>query len=279
MEENKFRVIFNQAIAKGINRIEVFAPQIAKKALAGQFVMLRVDEKGERIPLTVADKSQEEGSITIIFQQVGLTTKKLSRLKEGDSISDLAGPLGRPTEIKKYGPIVLVGGGVGIAEMYPVAKAFKGAGNRIISILGARSKELLILEEELKAISDEIYITTDDGSYGRKGLVTDILKEIIEKEKIDLVYAIGPVVMMKAVSELTRPYKIHTIVSLNSIMVDGTGMCGSCRVNVNEKSRFACVDGPEFDGHLVDFDELSKRLKLFVDLEKAADNLRKMTND
>ncbi len=271
MEDN-FKIISTQTIAKDIKRIEVFAPYIARKALAGQFVMLRVDEKGERIPLTIADKSKDDGKITIIFQQVGLTTKKLARLKEGDSISDLAGPLGRPTEIKKYGTVVLVGGGVGIAEMYPVAKAFKGADNRIISILGARSKELLILEEELKTVSDEIYITTDDGSYGRKGLVTDILKEMIEKEKIDLVYAIGPVIMMKAVSELTRPYKIHTIVSLNSIMVDGTGMCGSCRVNVNEKSRFACVDGPEFNGHLVDFDELSKRLKLFVDLEKAAYN-------
>ncbi|MBM3254134.1 MAG: sulfide/dihydroorotate dehydrogenase-like FAD/NAD-binding protein [Candidatus Omnitrophica bacterium] len=274
MEENLFKVISNQAIARGVNKIEVFAPQIARKALTGQFVMLRVDEKGERIPLTVADKSKEEGNITIIFQQVGLTTKKLAQLKKGDNISDLAGPLGRPTEIKKYGTIVLVGGGVGIAEMYPVARAFREADNKIISILGARSKDLLILENELKVISKEMYITTDDGSYGRKGLVTDVLKEIIEKEKPSLVYAIGPIIMMKAVSELTRPYKIHTIVSLNSIMVDGTGMCGSCRVRVDEKTKFACVDGPEFDGHLVDFDELSKRLKLFIDLERISNEKR-----
>lgn len=272
MEESLFKIISNQTIAKGINRIEVFTPHIAKKALAGQFVMLRVDEKGERIPLTIADSSVSKGVITIIFQIVGLTTKKLARLKEGGIVLDLAGPLGRPTEIKKYGTIVLVGGGVGVAEMYPVAKAFKGVNNKVISVLGARSKDLLILEDEIKTISDEIYITTDDGSYGEKGLVTDILKDIVEKEKINLIYAIGPIIMMKAVSELTRPYKIHTIVSLNPIMVDGTGMCGSCRVKVDEKSKFACVDGPEFDGHLVDFDELSKRLRLFVDLEKLAND-------
>jgi ferredoxin--NADP+ reductase len=272
MEDTLFRTISNQTIARGINKMEILAPHIAKKVLAGQFVMLRVDEKGERIPLTIADSSTRKGTITIIFQIVGLTTKKLGGIKEGNAILDLAGPLGRATEIKKYGTIILVGGGVGIAEMYPVAKAFKGAGNRIISILGVRTKELLILENELRKVSDEICITTDDGSYGKRGLVTEVLGQIIKKEKVDLVYAIGPVIMMKAVSELTRPYKIHTIVSLNSIMVDGTGMCGSCRVKVDEKSKFACVDGPEFDGHLVDFDELSKRLKLFIDLEKVANS-------
>lgn len=270
MSGNKFEILSTESIAKDIKKIVIFAPHIAKKTLAGQFLMLRVDEKGERIPLTISDRSIEKGTITIIFQIVGLTTKKLGFLKEGDFIEDMAGPLGRATEIKKIGTVVLVGGGVGIAEMYPEAKAFKEAGNNVISVLGARSKELLILEREIKEIASEVYITTDDGSYVRKGLVIDVLKEIIGKEKVDLVYAIGPVPMMKAVSELTRSYKIHTVVSLNSIMVDGTGMCGSCRVKVGEGSKFACVDGPEFDGHLVDFDELSKRLKLFVDSEKIA---------
>ena len=273
MEYRKFKIISSETIAENVKKMVVVAPNVASKAKAGQFIMVRVDEQGERIPLTVAESFPgEEGKITIIFQVVGLTTQKLATLKEGDSLLDLVGPLGTPTEVKKIGNVAVVGGGVGIAEMYPVVKAFKAEGNKVFSILGARSKELLILENELKEISDDIFVTTDDGSYSKKGFVTNSLEELLKKEKIDLVYAIGPIPMMKAVANLTRFYKLHTVVSLNSIMVDGTGMCGSCRVSVNEESKFACVHGPEFDAHQVDFDELSKRLKLFVDQEEVSKN-------
>ncbi len=271
-----FKIISKQELAPQIKKIEVEAAAISQKSLPGQFVILIVDEFGERIPLTIARANKENKTITLIFQEVGISTKKLGKLNIGDSIKELAGPLGHPAEIypvggKKFGTVVCIGGGVGIAECYPVAKALKEAGNKIISILGARSKDLLILENELQQVSDKIFIATDDGSYGQKGLVTDILKQLIgAKEKIDLVYTIGPVMMMKAVCLLTCPYKIKTTVCLNSIMVDGTGMCGSCRITSGSTSKFACVDGPDFDGQTINWDELKNRLNLFKEKERQA---------
>lgn len=269
-----FRIISKQELAKDIAKIIVEAPQIAKKAKAGQFVVVIIDEEGERIPLTLAGWDKEKGIISLILQKVGFSTKKLGALNTGDSIAHILGPLGHPTDVRNIGEVYCIGGGVGIAEVYPVSKAFKQAGNRAIGIIGARTKELLILEKEMQDICDELFITTDDGSYSRKGLVTDVLKElfmVIEKSTHtkypDLVYAIGPVVMMKAVSQITQDYKIKTIVSLNPIMVDATGMCGSCRCTVGGKTVFGCVDGPDFDGHKVDFDELQARLDLFKDQE------------
>ena len=266
-------------LAKDITRIILEAPQIAKKAKAGQFVVVIIDEKSERVPLTLADWDKDKGTITLIFQKVGFTTKKLGSLNNGDYIQHILGPLGHPTEVKKVGTVVCIGGGVGIAEVYPVSRAFKEAGNRVLGIIGARSKELLILEDKMQEICAELFITTDDGSYGRKGLVIDVLKELLEVvEKSthtkypDLVYCIGPVRMMKAISELTAAYKIKTIASLNPIMVDATGMCGSCRCTVGGKTVFGCVDGPDFDGHSIDFEELQARLNLFKDQENELKN-------
>ncbi len=267
------KILFKQELAPNIKKIVLEAPLVAKKVLAGEFVVLIVDEKGERVPLTVVDSNKEKGTITLIFQEVGKTTYKLGELKAGKVILNLLGPLGRATEIKKLGTVVTVGGGVGIAEVYPVTRAFKEAGNSIISIIGARTKDLLILEKELREMCDELFITTDDGTYGRRGFVSDVLKEIIGsgiEKKADLVYAVGPVPMMRKVSQLTRPYGIKTLVSLNPVMVDATGMCGSCRVSVGGETKFGCVDGPEFDGHLVDFAQLQKRLNLFSEQEKRA---------
>jgi ferredoxin--NADP+ reductase len=273
------RIIDKQELAKDITKIVVEAPIIAQKARAGQFVVVVIDEKGERIPLTLADWDKEKGNIGLIFQEVGFTTKKLGRLNLGDFIEHILGPLGHATEIENIGTVICIGGGVGIAEVYPVSRAFKQADNRVIGIIGSRSKDLLILEKEMKDICDELFVTTDDGSYGRKGLVTDILKELfvaIEKSTHtkypNLVYCIGPVPMMKAVSELTKDYNIKTIVSLNPVMVDATGMCGSCRCTVAGKTVFGCVDGPDFDGHQVDFDELKKRLDLFKEQENRLKN-------
>lgn len=248
------------------------APLIARKAKAGQFIILRIDEQGERIPLTIADYNREEGTITIIFLEVGKSTKQLGRLNVGDSIVNLAGPLGMPSEVKKYGTVVLIGGGVGIAPLYPIVREMKAAGNYVVSILGARNKDLIILEEEISEYSNEFYITTDDGSKGTKGFVSNLLEEVIQKKnkKIDLVMAIGPIIMMKVVSDLTKKYNIKTLVSLNPIMVDGTGMCGGCRVSVGGKTKFACVDGPEFDGHLVDYQNLTLRNQRFIGHEKDA---------
>lgn len=269
-----FRIIHKEELASDITRIIVEAPEIAKKALAGEFVVVVIDEKGERIPLTLADWDKDKGTISLIFQKVGFTTRKLATLGITD-IQHILGPLGHPTQTKNIGTVVCIGGGVGIAEVYPVSRAFKQAGNRVIGIIGARSQDLVILEKEIRAVCDELFITTDDGSYGRKGFVTDILKElfsVIEKSTHtkypDSVYAIGPVPMMKAVSRLTKEYGIKTIVSLNPIMVDATGMCGSCRLTVDGKTVFGCVDGPDFDGHLVNFEELQKRLELFQDQER-----------
>ena len=268
------KIINKEQLAKDIIKIIVEAPQIAKKTKAGQFVVVIPDEHGERIPLTLADWDKDKGIVSLIFQKVGFSTNRLGALNIGDSIAHILGPLGHPTEAENVGTVICIGGGVGIAEVYPVARVFKEAGNRIIGIVGTRSKNLLILEEQMRKVCDELFITTDDGSYSRKGLVTDVLKElfeVIEKSTHtkfpDLVYCIGPLPMMKAVSDLTKGYQIKTIVSLNPVMVDATGMCGSCRCTVGAKTVFGCVDGPDFDGHLVDFDELGKRLNLFKDQE------------
>lgn len=263
-----------------ITKIEVFAPDVAKKVNPGQFVVLMVKEEGERIPLTIVDKDLNKGSITLIIQEVGMTTKFLGRLNKGDSLYALLGPLGQSGEVKNFGHVILIGGGVGIAEIYPVARALKQAGNKIITILGTRTKSLLILKDELQKTSDELLIATDDGSYGKKGFTTDILKEILTTNPSpmshNLIYAVGPIPMMKKVSEITRAYKIRTIVSLNALMVDATGMCGCCRVTVGSEVKFTCVDGPEFDGHLVDWEEFEKRSRMYIDKEKYICSLYKL---
>ena len=269
-----YEIIKKQELSPGVKLFDVLAPRIAKKALPGQFIILRVNEDGERIPLTIADFNREKGTITIIFQEVGVSTKLLGSLNEGESVLDFVGPLGTATHIEKMGTIVCIGGGIGVAPVYPIARGFKELGNKVISIIGARSKDILILEEEMTDVSDELYITTDDGSKGQKGFVTDKLKELIDAgEEIALVMAIGPVVMMRSVAETTRPYGIKTLVSLNPIMVDGTGMCGGCRVKVGNESKFACVDGPEFDAHQVDFKGLMSRQRIYVDQEKERDHV------
>ena len=266
-----FRILSKERLAENVVSILVEAPLIARKAKPGQFVILRVDEEGERIPLTVVSVDEPGKAIRLIFQEVGKTTMKLGRLRPGEYISDLVGPLGKPTEAGNYGHVVIIGGGVGVAEAYPVAKAMKTAGNKVTAIIGARSKDLLILEDEMRRICDSLHVCTDDGSKGRKGFVTDVLKELLEEvTPIDLVYAIGPAIMMKIVADITRPYGVRTMVSLNPIMVDGTGMCGACRVTVGGETRFACVDGPEFDAHMVDFQELMARQRMYLDKERIA---------
>jgi ferredoxin--NADP+ reductase len=263
------KILKKEILAPNIKKFVVLVPEVAKKALPGQFVILRVCEEGERIPLTIADFDRQEGTITIVFQEVGKTTFHLGMLNEGDEILDFVGPLGKPSAIEKFGTVCCIGGGVGTPEIYPVARALKEVGNYIISIIGARSKNLVIMEKEMKAVSNELYVTTDDGSYGMKGLVTDALKKLLqENKKIDRVIAVGPVIMMKAVSELTKDYNIKTIVSLNAMMLDGTGMCGICRVEIGGETKFACVDGPEFDGHLVNYDLLMARLRTYLEEEK-----------
>lgn len=265
-----FTVVSKQLLAPDIWKFAVLAPQIALKRKPGNFIILRPHENSERIPLTLVDSQPASGTIDIIFQVVGATTAELAGLEVGAAIADVVGPLGQPTHVEKYGTVVMVGGGVGIAPLFPIARAFQAAGNRVISIIGAKSKNLLILEKELAAISERLLMTTDDGSYGRPGLVTEVLQELLGQEpKVDLVMAIGPIVMMKAVSELTRKYKIKTVVSLNPLMIDGTGMCGGCRCTIDGKTKFACVDGPEFDGHLVDFDQLRRRLGMYREEEQA----------
>ncbi len=265
--------IINDVAGVKITQLDIFSPDIAAKACAGQFVMLMATEKGERIPLTLVHTDKIKGIVSLIFQEAGFTTKSLGRLNPGDSLYSLVGPLGHPTEVKKYGKIILVGGGVGIAEILPVARALKQTGNQITTILGSRNKDLLILEAELKSASDEIYIMTDDGSYGRKGFTTDILKELLSKDKYDLIYAVGPIPMMKRVAAVSRQYQIKTLVSLNALMVDATGMCGCCRVTVAGEVKFSCVDGPDFDGQGVDWEELEKRNKVYSIQEKHICNL------
>lgn len=256
-----------------IVKLDIFSLDIARCVKPGQFVVVMVSERGERIPLTVVTKDEKKGTITLIFQEVGLSTMLLGRVNEGDYLYAIAGPLGHPTEIKNYGKIILVGGGLGIAEIYPVAEAFKAAGNHLSIILGARMHNLLILEDELKAVSSELYPVTDNGSYGRTGVVTDVLKELLVGEKTDLVYAVGPVPMMKKISSMTADFEVKTVVSLNSLMVDASGMCGCCRVTVGGEVKFSCVDGPEFDGNLIDWDEVEKRSKIYEKAEKHICNL------
>ncbi|MDD5281354.1 MAG: sulfide/dihydroorotate dehydrogenase-like FAD/NAD-binding protein [Candidatus Omnitrophica bacterium] len=256
-----------------IIKLSLIAPEISQKAKPGQFVVVMVDERGERVPLTIVDVDINAGSITLIFQEAGLTTRLLGALNAGDSLYALVGPLGHPTEIKKFGKVILAGGGVGIAEILPVARALKDAGNHITAILGSRNKDLLILEAELKGASDQIYIMTDDGSYGRKGFTTDMLKELLDKDKYDLIYSVGPIPMMKRVAAVSREYNTKTLVSLNALMVDATGMCGCCRVSVFGQVKFSCVDGPDFDGHGVDWEELEKRNKVYSVQEKHICNL------
>ncbi len=254
-----FKIIDKKALNEIVTSITIEAPFIAKKVKAGQFVIIRIDEKGERIPLTVSDFSAENGTITLVVQAVGKTTQRLASLSVGDSILDCVGPLGMPTEFGNPNKAIVIGGGVGCAIAYPQAKTLYNMDVDTTVIAGFRNKDIVILENEMKKVSNSLYVTTDDGSYGEKGFVTDVLKRLLEKDSYDLVIAIGPIPMMKFVSSVTKEYGVKTIVSLNPIMIDGTGMCGGCRVNVGGEIKFACVDGPDFDGHLVDFDSLSRR--------------------
>ncbi len=262
------RIISKEHFSEQVFKLVIEAPLIAKSRKAGHFVIVRVGEKGERMPLTIAEADPVKGTITLVVQEVGLSSTRLCELKEGDYITDVVGPLGKATHIENFGTVVCAGGGVGVAPMLPIVQALKAAGNRVITVLAGRSKELIILEKEMRESSDEVVIMTDDGSYGRKGLVTEGIEDIIKREKVDKCFAIGPAIMMKFVCLLTKKYEIPTDVSLNTIMVDGTGMCGACRITVGGKTRFVCVDGPEFDGHQVDFDEMLKRMGAFKDIER-----------
>lgn len=258
-------------IAPGVTRSVIEAPRIARRRKPGQFVILRIYEEGERIPLTIADADPEAGTITVISQRVGKSSAMLEEMSVSDQVLDVVGPLGHPTDISNVGTVVCIGGGIGVAPIYPIAQGFKAAGNTVISIIGAREKDLLILEDEMAAVSDELKIITDDGSSGRKGFVTDVLSELIaDGLHIDQAVAVGPIPMMAAVTRVTKEHGIPTIVSLNALMVDGTGMCGACRVTVGGETRFTCVDGPEFDGHQVDFEELMHRLNMFRTMDQAA---------
>jgi ferredoxin/flavodoxin---NADP+ reductase len=264
-------IVGRKQLAPDVVQTEVEAPLVARKRKAGQFVMVRINEEGERIPLTIADSDPVRGTITLVVQAVGKSTKQLNQLQPGDTLADVVGPLGKPTHIEPNANVVCIGGGIGAAVVYPILKAYKDSSSHVTSIIGARTKDLLILENEIRARSEQTIITTDDGSYGMHGFVTDALKKLMNNGKpIDLVIAIGPVPMMRAVCRVTQEAKIKTIVSLNPIMVDGTGMCGGCRVMVGGKMQFVCVDGPEFEGHAVDFDELTARLKSYVEFEKEA---------
>ena len=266
-----YEILEKKVLSDTVKLMKIKAPLVAKKAKAGQFIILRIDEEGERIPLTIADYDREKGTITVIFMEVGKTTKQLGTMKVGEFLLNFAGPLGVASEIENYGTVVCIGGGVGIAPLYPIVRELKKAGNYVISILGARNEKLLMLESEIEDFSDELHICTDDGSKGIKGFVSTVLQGIIDKgTEVNIVWAIGPVIMMKVVADLTKKYDIKTMVSLNPIMVDGTGMCGGCRVSVGDEIKFACVDGPEFDGHKVDFENLMLRNRRFVKEEDHA---------
>jgi ferredoxin--NADP+ reductase len=267
-----FKIVSKREMAeRTVCEFDIVAPDIARKAKPGQFVVIRANETGERIPLTMAGTDTEAGTIKIIFQVVGKTTALLRSFGEGDEITDIIGPLGVPTHIEKLGTVICVGGGTGVAVMYPITKAYKEAGNHVIAIIGARTKDLLILEDEMTAASHDLRVTTDDGSYGHHGFVTDVLKQILdERDDIKLVVGIGPVPMMKFLCKMTKEYDVRTMVSLNPIMVDATGMCGACRVSVGGRTRFCCVEGPEFDGHQVDFEELVKRQRAYLTEEKVS---------
>lgn len=262
------KIVSKEHFSEKVIKYEVEAPLIAKSRKAGHFVIVRVGQKGERIPLTIADADISKGTITLVVQQMGVSSSKLAHLEVGDEITDLVGPLGKATHIENFGTVVCACGGVGTAPMMPIVAALKAAGNRVITILAARTKELIILEEQMKKYSDEVIVMTDDGSYGNKGLVTQGVESVIQREKVDLCVTIGPAVMMKFVSKLTKQYEIPTVASLNTIMVDGTGMCGACRVTVGGRVKFVCVDGPEFDAHQVDFDEMLMRLSGYRDMER-----------
>ena len=261
------KIVNKEYFSANVVKLEVEAPLIARARKAGHFVIVRTGEKGERIPLTITSADVERGTITLVIQAVGKSTRKLCALEAGDYITDVVGPLGKATHIEKFGTVVCCGGGVGVAPLLPIVEAMKKAGNKVITVLAARTKELIILEEQMRQHSDEVIIMTDDGSYGRKGLVTNGVEEIINREKVDLCVTIGPAIMMKFVALLTKKYDLPTIASLNTIMVDGTGMCGACRVTVGGKTKFVCVDGPEFDAHQVDFDEMLIRLSSYKGIE------------
>jgi NAD(P)H-flavin reductase len=265
-----YKIIGKEVLSQDVVKLVIECRTVAVSRKAGQFVIVKLGEEGERIPLTIADADSSAGTITLIIQRVGATSSKLCDLNEGDGITDLVGPLGRPTEVKKVGTVIAAGGGVGIAPMYPIARAYKEAGNKLIVVLAARNKDLIILEKEMRAFADEVVVWTDDGSYGNKGLVTQGIEEIIKREKVDECIAIGPAIMMKFVALLTKKYNVHTVASLNTIMVDGTGMCGACRISVGGRTKFVCVDGPEFDAHQVDFEEMLKRLNAYKELETVA---------
>ena len=264
------KVIRKEQLNTEISLVEFEAEDLAKSAMPGQFVVLRIDEEGERFPLTIYDWNSEKGTVTVVCQAIGVSTKKLCALEEGNSILDVVGPLGHATKTKDVGKVICIGGGVGTAEAYPIARRMQEEGNDVTVIIGARSKDIVICEKDMSKFCDKVYITTDDGTYGKKGFVTDVLRELLEKEIPDLVFAIGPAVMMKSVSAMTKEKNIKTLVSLNSIMIDGTGMCGSCRVVCGGEVKFACVDGPEFDGHKVDFNDLVQRGKRYADKEEKA---------
>ncbi|WP_291855235.1 sulfide/dihydroorotate dehydrogenase-like FAD/NAD-binding protein [Marinilabilia sp.] len=264
------KVVSKEFFSENVVRLEIEAPRIAKARRAGHFVILRVDEKGERIPLTISGSDVARGTITLVIQRVGVTSRKLAELEPGDMITDLVGPLGQATDVKKVGTILACGGGVGVAPLLPIVEASKKAGNRVVSIIAARSKDLIILEDQIREFSDEVIVMTDDGSYGEKGLITEGMERVIKREKVDEAVIIGPAIMMKFAAEVTRKHEIPSIASLNTIMVDGTGMCGACRVTVDGKTKFVCVDGPEFDAHKVDFDEMLMRLSGYKDFEKDA---------
>lgn len=263
-----YEILEKKILCPQIKEIVLDTPAIAQKAQAGQFIVIRIDEKGERIPLTVADYDREKGTMTVIFQEAGRTTQQLGALNKGDFLMDVVGPMGISSSMEKVGTVVCVGGGVGSAALYILLKAFKKAGNKTVAIIGAKNKEFLFWEEKIKSVSSQMFVTTDDGSYGRKGFVTEELESFIKNEKCDLIFAVGPMVMMNAVCRVSEPHKIKTIVSLNSIMVDATGMCGACRVEVGGETKFACVDGPDFDGHKVNFQLLLQRQKMYLTEEK-----------
>jgi ferredoxin--NADP+ reductase len=264
------KIVKKEFLSDKVVKLVIYSPRIARKRKAGHFVIIKIGEKGERIPLTISSSDIENGTITLIIQKVGVTSHKLALLNEGDEITDISGPLGQPTDIVKVGTVLCAGGGVGIAPLLPIVEGMKKAGNKVITVLAARSKDLIILENEIRNNSDEVIIMTDDGSYGIKGVVTQGIEQVIQREKIDLAIAIGPAVMMKYSSLLTKKYNIPTLVSLNSIMVDGTGMCGACRVTVGGETKFVCIDGPEFHAHEVDFEELLMRLNAYTEKEQAA---------
>lgn len=266
-----YKILSKTELCPNQYEITIEAPYITRNAKAGQFIILRVDEEGERVPLTIADVNVETGELTIVYMAVGYSTKKLAQLNVGEEIADLVGPLGQPTHIKKYGTVVCLAGGYGAAPCYLIAKAFKDAGNKVYMIMGARNKDLIFWQDKMKQACTELFITTDDGSLGTKGFVTGILSEIMEKEKVDYAIAVGPMPMMRAVAELTRDKGIKTEASMNPIMVDGTGMCGACRVTVGDEVKFACVDGPDFDAHLIDFDEVMNRTRIYKDQEQKRD--------